>query len=96
MWRAPGKNSIAGGRHSGLSAWGYADELGNSDVNMLGDTDSLTGESGASCSWSSLLLYLSQSSSSCCLRGSAVGYELLEDGDNRAMILKGEIGYTVS
>ena len=30
------------------------------------------------------------------VRGSVTGYELLEDGDNRAIILKGEIGYTVS
>jgi hypothetical protein len=32
---------------------------GNLDVEMLGATDSLTGESGTSCSWSSLLLLLS-------------------------------------
>jgi hypothetical protein len=69
---------------------------GNLDVEMLGATDSLTGESGTSCSWSSLLLLLSPSSSSRRLRGSEAGYELLEDGDNRAIILEGEIGYTVS
>jgi hypothetical protein len=77
-------------------AWGYTDERGNLDIDMLGATDSLTGESGTSCSWSSSLLLLSPSSSSRRLRGSAAGYELLEDGDNRAIILKGEIGYTVS
>ena len=30
------------------------------------------------------------------LRGSVAGYELLDDGNNRVIILKGEIGYTVS
>jgi hypothetical protein len=71
-------------------------QAGNLDVDMLGASHSLTGESGTSCSWSSMLLLLSPSSSSRRLRGSAAGYELLEDGDNRAIILKGEIGYTVS
>ena len=30
------------------------------------------------------------------VRGSVTGYELLDDGDNCAINLKGEIGYTVS
>jgi hypothetical protein len=43
-----------------------------------------------------VVVAVTPSSSSCRLRGSVTGYELLEDGDNRAIILKGEIGYTVS
>jgi hypothetical protein len=63
------------------SGWGYTDGLGNLDVYVIGTTDSLTGDV-------MLMVMLIVVVVVVVLLSAWIGgYELLEDGDNRAMMI---------
>jgi hypothetical protein len=76
----PGEIALARGGHWGLLAWCYTtDGLVNFDFDVIRTADSSTED----------VMLVVIATSSCCLRGlGVVGYELLEDGDNRALIQK--------
>jgi len=65
-------------------AWGYTDGLGNLNVDVVGATDSSTGDVMLMVIVVIVVVVLLPAWN----RGSVVGYGLLEDGDNRAMIQK--------